>query len=48
MRVERLDRTVVIRARPETVFGFFTDSGRWAAWWGAGSTIDPQAGRRRC
>ena len=40
----RLDRTVVIHASPETVFRFFTDSARWAAWWGAGSTIDPQPG----
>lgn len=39
-----LDRTVVIKARPETVFRFFTDSGRWAAWWGAGSTIDATPG----
>jgi uncharacterized protein YndB with AHSA1/START domain len=39
-----LDRTVVIRARPETVFRFFTDSARWANWWGAGSTIDPSPG----
>jgi uncharacterized protein YndB with AHSA1/START domain len=40
----RLDRTVVIRAVPETVFRFFTDSARWASWWGAGSTIDAQPG----
>src|SRR5882724_4180479 len=39
-----LDRTVVIRALPETVFRFFTDSARWANWWGAGSTIDPMPG----
>jgi len=39
-----LDRTVVIRAVPETVFRFFTDSARWASWWGAGSTIDAQPG----
>jgi uncharacterized protein YndB with AHSA1/START domain len=39
-----LDRTVVIRATPETVFRFFTDSARWAAWWGPGSTIDPSPG----
>ena len=39
-----LDRTVVIRATPETVFRFFTDSPRWASWWGAGSTIDPVVG----
>jgi len=42
----RLDRTVTIKARPETVFRFFTDSARWAAWWGAGSTIDAQPGGR--
>jgi uncharacterized protein YndB with AHSA1/START domain len=39
-----LNRTVVIRAKPETVFRFFTDSARWASWWGAGSTIDAQPG----
>jgi len=39
-----LTRTVVIRAAPETVFRFFTDSARWASWWGAGSTIDAQPG----
>ena len=39
-----LDRTVVIKATPETVFRFFTDSTRWASWWGAGSTIDANPG----
>jgi uncharacterized protein YndB with AHSA1/START domain len=39
-----LDRTVVIRARRETVFRYFTDSLRWAKWWGAGSMIDPEVG----
>ena len=39
-----LERTVVIRARRETVFRYFTDSERFAAWWGAGSTIEPRAG----
>jgi uncharacterized protein YndB with AHSA1/START domain len=42
----RLDRQLVIRAHPETVFGFFTDSGRWAAWWGSGSEIDARPGGR--
>ncbi len=42
----RLDRTVVIGARPATVFGFLTDAGDWAAWWGAGSTIDARPGGR--
>jgi len=41
-----LDRTVVIHAEPETVFRFFTDSARWASWWGAGSTIDARPGGR--
>jgi uncharacterized protein YndB with AHSA1/START domain len=39
-----LERRVVIKADPPTVFRFFTDSARWAAWWGAGSTIDPAPG----
>ena len=39
-----LDRRVVIHARPTTVFRHFTDSERWAAWWGAGSTIDARPG----
>lgn len=40
----RLERSVVIQAAPETVFLFFTDSARWANWWGAGSSIDAQPG----
>lgn len=40
----RLDRTVVIRADRETVFSFFTDSDRWASWWGAGSTVGTRPG----
>jgi uncharacterized protein YndB with AHSA1/START domain len=39
-----LNRTLDIRARRPTVFRFFTDAARWAAWWGAGSTIDPRVG----
>ena len=42
-----LDRTVTIAARRETVFRYFTDSERFAAWWGEGSTIEPPARRRR-
>jgi uncharacterized protein YndB with AHSA1/START domain len=41
-----LERTVVIQARREIVFGFFTEPARWAQWWGAGSTIDAQPGGR--
>jgi uncharacterized protein YndB with AHSA1/START domain len=42
----RIERTLVIQARRETVFRFFTDPARWASWWGAGSTIDPRPGGR--
>jgi uncharacterized protein YndB with AHSA1/START domain len=42
----QLDRIVTIEAPRETVFRFFTDSGRWASWWGKGSTIDPRVGGR--
>jgi len=40
----RLERTLLIHARPSTVFRFFTDSARWASWWGTGSSIDPTPG----
>lgn len=39
-----LERRLRIRARRELVFRYFTDSDRWAAWWGEGSTIDPRPG----
>jgi uncharacterized protein YndB with AHSA1/START domain len=42
----RLERTVVIQAEREIVFRYFEDTDRWAAWWGAGSTIDARAGGR--
>jgi uncharacterized protein YndB with AHSA1/START domain len=41
---EALERTIEIRARRETVFRYFTDSERFARWWGAGSRIDPMPG----
>lgn len=37
-------REIVIRAPRSLVFGFFTDSERFAAWWGQGSTIDGRLG----
>jgi uncharacterized protein YndB with AHSA1/START domain len=40
----QLERTVVIRAQPATVFASFTDNRRFAAWWGPGSTIEPKVG----
>jgi uncharacterized protein YndB with AHSA1/START domain len=39
-----LTRNVVIRASRDTIFGYFTDSAKWANWWGSGSTIDPRPG----
>jgi uncharacterized protein YndB with AHSA1/START domain len=39
-----LDRTVLICAQRSTVFRYFTDSKRFATWWGEGSTIDPRPG----
>lgn len=41
-----VERDVLICARPETVFRFFTDSQRFAAWWGPGSEIIPKPGGR--
>jgi uncharacterized protein YndB with AHSA1/START domain len=41
-----LDRTILIAAPQEVVFGFFTDDRKWSAWWGAGSTIDARPGGR--
>jgi uncharacterized protein YndB with AHSA1/START domain len=41
-----VDRIIDIRAARDTVFRFFTDTARWAAWWGAGSTIDARPGGR--
>lgn len=37
-------RELVIRAPRELVFRHFTDSERWARWWGKGSTIDGRVG----
>ena len=41
---EILDRRITIRARRETVFAYFTDSARFARWWGEGSRIDGREG----
>ena len=40
----RLDRSILINASRDTVFSYFTDSARWARWWGQGSTIDARPG----
>lgn len=37
-------REIVIHARRETVFRFFTESPLFAKWWGDGSTIDARVG----
>lgn len=39
-----LSRTVIIRAAPAVVFRYFTDTARWAAYWGEGSSVDATAG----
>jgi uncharacterized protein YndB with AHSA1/START domain len=39
-----IERDVLICARREVVFRFFTDSQRFAAWWGRGSEIDGRPG----
>jgi len=40
----RLERHIYIEAPPSVVFKFFTDSKRWASWWGEGSRIEPAVG----
>ncbi|MCB9878072.1 MAG: SRPBCC domain-containing protein [Planctomycetes bacterium] len=39
-----LERTLVIRAPRAVVFRFFTDSARFARWWGEGSSIRAEVG----
>ena len=39
-----VNRSILIKADQNTVFSFFTDPERWAAWWGVGSTVDPRVG----
>ncbi len=41
-----VERTILILAARDTVFRYFTDSERFAAWWGAGSTIEGRVGGR--
>jgi len=40
----QISRNVVIRAGRTTVFSYFTDSERFARWWGQGSSIEPRPG----
>jgi uncharacterized protein YndB with AHSA1/START domain len=39
-----VERVTEIVAPIDTVFSFFTDARRFAAWWGEGSTIEPKVG----
>lgn len=41
---ETLERQILICARRETVFAYFTDSERFAKWWGKGSHIEARPG----
>ena len=41
---EKLERRITIRAPRDTVFAYFTDSERFAHWWGEGSSIEPVPG----
>lgn len=41
-----VDRSIVICAPREIVIRYFTDTDRFAGWWGAGSEIDPRPGGR--
>ncbi|HSE43564.1 MAG TPA: SRPBCC domain-containing protein, partial [Acidobacteriota bacterium] len=40
----KLERNIIICAQRTTVFRYFTDSKRWASWWGEGSTIEAKPG----
>lgn len=39
-----VERTILILAERKTVFRYFTDADRFAAWWGPGSTIEGRVG----
>ena len=39
-----LERELLLRAPRSLVFSYFTDSARWARWWGEGSTIEGRPG----
>jgi uncharacterized protein YndB with AHSA1/START domain len=41
---ESIERSVVIRAKPTTVWRFFSETELFARWWGEGSTIAAQVG----
>lgn len=39
-----VERTLRIKARPETVWRFWTDPTRMCEWWGVAAELDPQPG----
>lgn len=39
-----VEQTVRIDARPETVWGYWTEPERMSAWWGAAAELDPRPG----
>jgi len=39
-----IEQTVRIRARPETVWRYWTDPRRMCDWWGAAAELDPRPG----
>ncbi len=39
-----VEQTIRIRARPETVWKYWTDSQRICDWWGAAAQLDPRPG----
>jgi uncharacterized protein YndB with AHSA1/START domain len=41
-----VEQTIRIRARPETVWRYWTDPGRMCDWWGAAAELDPRPGGR--
>lgn len=45
-RADVVEVSVHIAARPETVFPYFTDPGRYVQWMGAGAALEPVPGGR--
>jgi uncharacterized protein YndB with AHSA1/START domain len=41
-----VEQTMRIRARPETVWRYWTDPARMSEWWGATAQLDPRPGGR--
>jgi uncharacterized protein YndB with AHSA1/START domain len=41
---KRVEQTLRIQARPETVWRYWTDPERMSQWWGAAAQLDPRPG----